>query len=603
MKTYTTAKRFVFPLLGLWALLYGSFSLARPPLLDGADAAHAETAREILVRHDWVTLYSNGVRVLEHSPLLYWSIAASYRIFGVADWAARLPLALYTLALFFAVFALGRRLFVSAHAGFYGALVLLTSFGVFLFTRILVPDVVFCLWITLAIHFFWRSLEQEKPSLGTACGFAACCALGLLTRSLLGVLLPVAVVLIFLFFTRNLRHTLRWHPLAGLLVFILIAAPWLIAAWLANPALGHPAGIVPTAGNVHGFLWIYFLNGQILTAINHQFPHGKSALPLWAFWALLLVWLMPWILFSIGSLRRLALRDALRRRPLDRPQQARLLLGLWAAIVMVFFSFCARRQYYILPALPALALLAGGWLALDEDEGQDHPAGNVIAWVLFCLGIAGAIVAAYFAIVTPPAVHDTYGTDIIQWRHHVLSLTAPALGAFRAPLIVVAVAVVVGVSANLWFRIRSNARLANCFLAGMMVAFLISAHMALYTFSPVISSALLAESIEPEVTPSDMVVVNGKYEDAASLAFYLRRQVHLLNGRRGNLWYGSLFSDAPAIFENDASLAKLWSGPGRIYLWTRPAELPHLPGQVYVIAASGGKEIVSNEPNSGGATF
>ena len=604
MKTYTTAKRFVFPLLGLWALLYGSFSLARPPLLDRADALHAEIAREILLRHDWVTLYSNGVRALENSPLLYWSMATSYRLFGVADWAARLPLALYTLALFFAVFALGRRLFASVNAGFYSALVLLTSFGVFLFTRILVPDVILCLWITLAILFFWRSLEEERPSLVTACGFAACCALGALTRSLLGVLLPLAVVFVFLFFTRNLRHMLRWHPLPGSLVFVLIAAPWHIAAAFANPPQGHPAGLVPTPGNVHGFLWIYFVNGQILSAFNRQVPRGHITLPLLIFWALLLVWLMPWVLFSIGALRRLTVRDALLRKPLDRSQQVLLLLGLWAAVVMVFFSFCARQQYYILPALPALALLAGGWLAQDEDcpDGECRP-GKVIAWILFALGIVAAAIAAYFAIKTPPAIHDTYGTEILQWRHHLVSLTAPALGAFRVPLVIAALAVLVGVSANLWFRIRSNVRLANCFLAGMMVCFLIAAHLALYTFSPVISSALLAESIQPEITSGDLVVINGKYENAVTLNFYLERQVHMLNGRRGDLWYGSFFTDTPAIFEDDASLAKLWNGPGRIFLWTRTAKVPTLPGPVYVIAASGGKEIVSNEPNSGGATF
>ncbi|HEY2861909.1 MAG TPA: glycosyltransferase family 39 protein, partial [Terracidiphilus sp.] len=105
-------------LISLWLLLYGSFALVRPPLLDDADSVHAEVAREMVARHDWTTLYANGIRYLEKAPLLYWSIAASFRCFGAQTWAARLPLALYTLVLLIAVFALGRRCFGDALAGF-----------------------------------------------------------------------------------------------------------------------------------------------------------------------------------------------------------------------------------------------------------------------------------------------------------------------------------------------------------------------------------------------------------------------------------------------------------------------------------------------------
>src|SRR5271157_3790028 len=81
----------------LWAIVYvpGLFS---PPLLDDADSVHAEAAREMLVRHEWTTLYIDGIRYLEKAPLLYWGMEASYHVFGVKDWAARLPLILAELA-------------------------------------------------------------------------------------------------------------------------------------------------------------------------------------------------------------------------------------------------------------------------------------------------------------------------------------------------------------------------------------------------------------------------------------------------------------------------------------------------------------------------
>src|ERR1700722_7735220 len=104
-------------LIALWFGFYASFALVTPPLLDDADSVHAEVAREMLLRHDWVTLYANGIRYLEKAPLLYWSMAASMRVFGVSAAAARLPLALTVLALAFAVEAFARRAFRSAQAG------------------------------------------------------------------------------------------------------------------------------------------------------------------------------------------------------------------------------------------------------------------------------------------------------------------------------------------------------------------------------------------------------------------------------------------------------------------------------------------------------
>ena len=122
----------------------------------------------MMVRHDWITLHANGIRYLEKAPLMYWGMALSFRAFGPKDWAARLPLALFALALFLVTYAAGRSLFGSAAAGFYGALILLTSFGFFIYTRIMIPDVIVCLWLSLAMLLFWRSLEEERPSRSTA---------------------------------------------------------------------------------------------------------------------------------------------------------------------------------------------------------------------------------------------------------------------------------------------------------------------------------------------------------------------------------------------------------------------------------------------------
>ena len=587
-------------------LLYGSFTLFRPPLLDDADSVHAEVAREMVARQDWITLYANGIRYLEKAPLLYWSMAASFTLFGPQDWAARLPLAIYALALFVTVGLSGPRFFNSAIAGFYAALILLTSFGIFIYSHIILPDVIVCLWLSLAMLLFWISLEQPEPSRATAWGFAAVCALNVLTKGLIGIVFPLGIVFVFLFLSRNLGHLRRWHPLSSLLIFLVIAVPWHIAAGIANPSQGQATGAVPTVGNVHGFFWFYFVNEQVLRYLNRRVPRDYDTVPLLLFWGLLGVWLMPWIAFVFKAIGPVRMRSSVRRIRVPRPDQAWNLLGIWAAFVMLFFSFSTRQEYYALPALPPIALMIGGWLNREEKcHARDlrRIAGRRIAVVLFLLGMIGAVLAAYLAIRARPLAPGTDISTLLRQNPgeyalslgHFLDLSTRAMGAFRVPLILVAIALGVGTFANMILRSINMVRIGNCALASMVVVFLIAAHMALVTFSPVLSSKALADAIGPRIKEGDVVEINGEYEAGSTLGFYLRRQVRILNGRSSDLWYGSFFDDAPRIFDDEASFGRLWRGPTRVFLWTPLDQVPALAGPAYSIARSGGKEVLSNQ--------
>ena len=422
MTSLRTAKRFVFPLLGLWALLYASITLVQPPLLDGQDALSAEIAREMLTGGHWITPFANGIRYAQHPPLLYWTVAASFRVFGVSDWAARLPLAIAALFLFIAVFSLGRRLYHAPNAAFYSALALITSYGVFLFGHLLLRDVFLCLWTTLAINCFWRSLSQEKHRLGTALGFAACCALGVLTEGIAGVVFPLLIVLLYLIGVRRVNHLLRWHPIPAVLLFLAILLPEHIAATIST---GHAplASLMPamTGGSV----------------------------PLWIFWPLLLLWIVPWCAFSLRALRTCDSSSPQFRCP------ARMLCVIWILVVLVGFSFTARLEYNLITALPPMALLAGGWLA--DDEALTHHHGRIAAWILWVLGMAAAALVSYF-LFTSPAPGS--GVDIATLlrpgaAHHpvfftyFLNLTHRAMGAFRVPLAITLAALLVGVTAGL----------------------------------------------------------------------------------------------------------------------------------------------------------
>src|SRR5205807_6537551 len=167
-------------LIFLWLTIYAA-GMFTPPLLDDVDTIHAEAAREMLLRNDWVTLYTNGLRYLEKAPLMYWSLAASYKVFGISDWSTRLPLMLGFLALVLATYRLGCYAF-GERGGLYSGLTLATSIGPYIFTRFLIPDVLVGLWLAISYYFFLRSLEEDPPTRLTCWGFAATCALNVLTK-------------------------------------------------------------------------------------------------------------------------------------------------------------------------------------------------------------------------------------------------------------------------------------------------------------------------------------------------------------------------------------------------------------------------------------
>ena len=603
-------------LIALWFVFYCSFTMVSPPLLDDADSVHAEVAREMLLRHNWITLYANGIRYLEKAPLLYWSMAASFKLFGVHTAAARLPLALAVLALAMAMEGFARRAFHSARAGLYAALILLSSFGVFIFTRIIIPDALVCLWLTLALFCYWLTesdpVQQATPNPLLCWGFASCCALNVLTKGLIGIVFPILIVLAHLLLTRRtLRGTFarlrQLAPLSSILVFLAIAVPWHILIGLANPTQGHPGNLafahghwsvpLPTDGNVHGWFWFYFVNEQVLRYLNLRVPRDYDTVPLALFWGLLLVWLMPWSAFLLRALSRVPLRKALRPRvsirTLDATESTRLLLGLWATIPMLFFSLSTRQEYYVLPAMPALILLIAAWLNDEAKEAESFTvpnplvrSGQRISVVLFVLGSIAALLKQ-----NPSEYALSFG--------HFLDLNAQAMGAFRTPLLITAFALFGGTFASWLCRRDYRPHLGNLWLAAATFAFLLAAHIGLQTFSPVLSSRQLADAIAPELKPDDLIVIHGEYESASTLGFYLRRNdLHILDGRSSNLWYGSFFPDAPPIFEDAISIKLKWSEPRRIFLWQDLSEpLPELWGKTFFIAQSGGKEIVSNHPN------
>jgi 4-amino-4-deoxy-L-arabinose transferase-like glycosyltransferase len=575
----------------LWILIYFA-SIFTPALLDDVDTVHAEASREMVLRHDWVTLYNDGIRYLEKAPLMYWAIAASYEIFGVEDWSTRLPLMLGVLALFLATYRLGAEAY-GERAGFYSAVVLATSLGPYIFTRFQIPDVIVALWLTMGALFFLISLRQETPSRWVCWGFAATCALNVLTKSLIGLVFPLAAIFLFLLITRNLRHIFKLRLISSTLVFLAIAAPWHILAARANPSQGA----------VKGFLWFYFVNEQFLRYVGKRVPPGYDTVPLLIFWGLTVLWVFPWMILLPQSIKQVPLRWRELRAKLSPAQQASLFFFIWALVVVGFFTFSTRQEYYTIPAVPALALLVGGWLAKESSGSEESRAGRISSWVLFVAVGMGSVVGVALLLSSKPPAPGADLADLLRKNPqdydfslgHFLDLTPEALGMFRPQLLGAVLSLLIGAGANLWLRYKAKPQYANMVLAGMMVALLACVHAAFVTFSPILSSKPLALAIQKHYRPGDVVVIDGQYHEASTLNFYLQVRVRVLHEPSGNLWYGAKFPDAPHVFETPSSFAELWNGPSTVYVWTDQDHPKSLSGLAhYPLAHSGGKAIYSN---------
>ncbi len=677
--------------------------LFSPGLLDDVDSIYIEIAREMLGRHDLVTPFVDGIRFFDKPPLMFWLAAGSMHLFGAHAWAARLPLALLTLALFLATYALGLRLFTelspSTHpdrGALYSALALATSIGPFLYTRFFIPDIVLALWMTLAVHLFLIALEridaplslpapplsrftsqiplasssprpgdesggqtptsqaqtsqtQARPSSRSALlpilAFAVVMALNVLTKGLIGLVFPVGFVLLYLALTRRLHLIRRLHPLAATAAFLAVAAPWHILAALRNPAIDLPPGLgLPAHG---GWAWFYLYNEHIARFLSRRIPHDYGQVPVPLFWLLSVVWLFPWAAFlpaaiaqhlrdlrsqapdapspaglaqKRGALSRLrrSLRRASGAPATPRGREAALTLLLWAAIVIGFFTLSARQEYYSLPAIPALALMVGGLLARADRDGTSADrtarlsARRWSGFVLAPLGLACAAAAAYFALTAP---HPAPGVDISTLLAqeasgynlslgHLFDLTGAAMGLFRAPLSFFALSML-AIGPGAWLLRRSGRALAaNLTLVAASASLLLCIHEGLARFYPTLGSKSLADAIlaEQHIRPrsGDLILIDGELTGGSTLLFYTRQTVHLVDGRINGPWYGSFWPDAPAIFETDASLHQLWSGPHRVFLLTyhpdlRTRDLGSV-APVRSLASAGGKAILTNQP-------
>ena len=489
------------------AAVYCGTMISPPSLMDDVDAVQAQIARNMLRSGDWVTARLDGIPYLEKAPLIYWLIGGCFKLFGTYDWVARIPVALAAVLLCWITAAFGGWAF-GRRAGTLAGVVIATSAGLFLFTRILIPDVMLTAVIALAMWAFLRALDEREPHPRRwAIALAASLGVGMLLKSTVGVLFPVAAALIYLGVTGQLFSRAVWrrlHPFSGAAVALVIAAPWHVLATLRNPPY-FDFTLRSLPGQYHGFLWFYFMNEQVLRFLNLRYPRDYDTVPLAYFWLFHLLWLFPWSVYFPAVAK-------LRFRPVDRAGRARLLALCWIGFVLVFFSFSTTQEYYSMPCYPALALLLGAAMA---EGGAWVKRGTRVLQVL--AGAAGtvALVLAWLVRNTPTpgdisvALSQNPGAYKLSLGH-MEDLTLSSLAYLRLPLVLAGLAFLLGAFlAPALVRFGRIGKDTAAFLAAtlMMIVFFHAARLAMVAFDPYLSSRPLAQALLR--APQGKLVVEG----------------------------------------------------------------------------------------------
>lgn len=579
------------PAGGMWRHLIVVMVVALPlflwgigevPLRDPDEGLYASIAREMVVRGDWLTPRFNGLRYLEKPPLYHWLTALAYLLFGFSEWGARLWAGLGSIgaALFTAL--LGREA-LGARLGGVAGLLCATSLGVFLYGRFAGPDLLFTLFLTSSFLCFlrWTRKGGRLPLVGFYLGVA----LMILTKGLLGLLLPSAVVGgVFLMRPRpRFRDFGLWW---GLLLILGVVLPWHILVSRANP----------------GFLSYYLVETHLV-----RFLRGTGAIedepPLStvSFLLVSLVWFLPWSLFLPSAL------IALKRRWQSLSFAERgvwSMVLVWAGSVLGLFSISAYKlEHYALPAFPALALLVA---PLWSEKRPGRLVGAPLA-----AGVAGALLLCAVAFAFGGgvasgrlegwlAVFNVYFRMLLEGGS---ALPLPSLHVLWRLFQGMTVALLLGFATAALAFWHGRVRIAlGCLLLGT-IAFLFTVWALLGAIAPFQSMRSVAQTVGRLASPVNVVLYEGYLENAGGLPYYTGRQIHVLGPARGDLAFGSRFPEAQGLFFSSEEFLGLWQGPGRVFLVTdHPRERSAVRSvpleRSHLLFLDHGKWLYSNQPGS-----
>jgi 4-amino-4-deoxy-L-arabinose transferase-like glycosyltransferase len=482
------------------------------PLIGTDEARYMEIPREMIERGDYITPTLNYVKYFEKPPLHYWVNALAIQLFGETEFAGRFFGALWGVLGILLVYHLGRKLFGRREA-MLSALILGTSIGIIVQARVNITDTTLTICMTACIGCFLLAIQENEQHKGRYYHlFYLFSALAVLAKGLIGIVLPGGVIFWYILLTRRWNLLREMRLVTGILLFLLVCAPWFIMVSIRNPEFAR-------------FFFIHEHFERFLTKV-----HGRYQPP-WFFIPILIGVMLPWSFFIPAALARIWQ---------ERKQEGadiRLFLFLWAAIIFVFFSISDSKLIpYILPVYPAVALLIGTTCAAALDRGFSSlkPSALVLSAVTILLGIS--------CIAYPHVARDP-------------KITAVGVMITGGLLLALGVIALLNTTRNKTAPLFAGLAIM-ALLVGVFAPPTIYARMAKER-----SSRELALLVKEKADRNAIVSV---YDYEQGLPFYVQRRVVVI-GDRNELEFGSRQGDHSAWFIDAASFPLLWAGPAQVF--------------------------------------
>ncbi len=490
MRELHTSKTFVWSLLLIFLAIW-FYALGARTLVPTDEGRYAEMAREMMVSGDWITPRLNAIKYFEKPPLQNWMNAITFELFGLGEWQARLWTGLCGLLGIFLVGYSGRRLF-NPRVGFNAALVLGSSALWMALAHINTLDMGLAGMMTLALCGLLLG-QQEAASARARRNWMLACwagmALAVLSKGLIGIVLPGAVLVLYTLFARDWAIWKRLHPVSGVLLFLLLTLPWFVPVSLKNPEFPH-------------FFFIHEHFERFTTHVHHRDGSWYYFIPI------LLLGSIPWLGMLAQSLWHGWSKAATAGAPAAAATaparfQPKKLLLIWAVFIFVFFSISdSKLPSYILPIFPALALLIACYLEQASARSVQFSAALLVLG-----GIAGVAYMPYI----PRLTNVAFEVPLYQ-------AYAPWVGAAGI------LAILGGMAAICLARCRTQWALVTLAATGFLSAqSLMLGHEPLGRYAAGVD---LVPAIEAELTPQTPIYAVGRYNQ--TLPFYLRRTMILV---------------------------------------------------------------------------
>jgi 4-amino-4-deoxy-L-arabinose transferase-like glycosyltransferase len=546
-------------------------------LYSETEGQYAGAAREMVANDNWLLPTNNGIPRLQKPPLLYWLIIASYKLLGVNEAAARLPVALAVVATVALIFLIGEKLSDYWH-GFIAGLMYLSFCGTFLLGRIVMPEPLVTAFMAGAMFCGICGYERRRHRRLWFAGVWIFAALACLTKGVLGIIYPAAVFILLSILYREarlrFRALLRWEY--GL-IFLLIVAPWHIwAQWHFPHYLRYARSE-----------WLGHMRG--LTDDTHDF----LGVPAYQFVVLHLAWWFPWSIVLlpgvICSWRRVS-----RLGGINFPDA---LLLCWMAVVFIPLLFLGQRQdYYSMSMWSAFALWAAA--AWDRMPQSLRAAGTIGVGVVGVLLAGGSLFVARAA----HALGGTWGVMDARWTawRALHDMPVSAWLALRPMLVITAMSFVFFSLVALYLIFKQREKLAIIALSASMIPVGLSMVIGVAKTAPYFSLADVARYLNPRLETGGQAMFEGPLDDSSSLIFYLNRRFSFVNQNPRK--EAPMGAPASAIFLDEQGVLERWGQPGAVYLIVEQSRSDYWKERIvsrfhvyHQVTASGTYVVLSNQ--------